>query len=244
MVTTSPSVETVGATRLSRSQSLRTAVTASSTDAPSTTIDARIPPRTLIRTRSSSEIDPSTPKASDTTLATTARTSDITTVRDMVARTFWPSTVSRRTLGVKVPVCTAVEIRLPKVLKMLPRSPIAAGIITSSPGRSSKVTTRAPRNAPADQAGERVESQRDEALARRFSGRPEQVDQPSAPVEGPQSGVAGFVGPRCRVWGGPETAPRRRRSPQPIPRAPRALGDAHRISVSGSSGSIGISSGV
>ena len=55
-------------------------------------------------------------------------------VSDSDAATFWPSTVSRRNESRNVPVWIAVEIRLPKVPKMLPRSPMAAGTITSRPG--------------------------------------------------------------------------------------------------------------
>ena len=48
-----------------------------------------------------------------------------------------------------MPVWIDVEIRLPSAPKMLPRSPIAAGIMTSSPGSISKVSVMEPRTAPA-----------------------------------------------------------------------------------------------
>ena len=149
MVTTSPSVETVGATRLSRSHSRRTAPIDSTTVAASTTRLAIRPPTIEMSTRSRTRIVSATPKAIETNLAINARTNDSTTVSDSDASTFWVSTDSRLADSRNVPVWIAVEMRLPTAPKMLPRSPIAAGTITSSPGSSSNVVTIAPRSAPA-----------------------------------------------------------------------------------------------
>ena len=149
MVMTSPNVDTVGATRLSMSQPRRTAPSDSSTVAARTTRLASTPPATEMRARSSTPIALSTPKPTEITRATTARNSDSTNVSDREASTFWPSTDSRRNDTRNVPVWMEVEIRFPKAPKMLPRSPMAAGTITSRPGRSSNVPVRDPSTAPA-----------------------------------------------------------------------------------------------
>ena len=68
MVMTSPSVDTVGATRLSMSQPRRTAPSDSSTVAARTTRLASTPPTTEMRARSSTPIALSTPKPTEITL--------------------------------------------------------------------------------------------------------------------------------------------------------------------------------
>ena len=89
------------------------------------------------------------PKPTETTLAMTARMSDSTRVSDTLARMFCESTDSRLNDTRNVPVWMEVEIRLPRAPKMLPRSPIAAGTMTSRPGSVSNVPTIEPRTAPA-----------------------------------------------------------------------------------------------
>ena len=97
---------------------------------------------------------------------------------------------------VKLPAWTAVEIRFPNVLKMLPRSPMAAGTMTSSPATPRKSTTRAPRKAPAiELVMELKPSATSDWRAAALVG-PEEVDQPATPVEGPQWVKRCYVGPR------------------------------------------------
>ena len=93
---TSPSVDTVGATRLSMSQSRRTAPTDSSTVAARTMKLASRPPRIDTRARSMMPMAFSMPKPTAVIRATTARISERMNVSDSDAATFWPSTVSRR----------------------------------------------------------------------------------------------------------------------------------------------------
>src|SRR5829696_2924960 len=92
---------------------------------------------------------PLSPRATATALATTARTTDITRVRALAASTFWPRTVSGRVERRKVPAWMVVLMRLPKVPKMFPRRPMAAGTRTSRPGRRAKVAVIEPSMAPA-----------------------------------------------------------------------------------------------
>ena len=81
--------------------------------------------------------------------ATTAMPTERPAVRTAAASRFWPSTVSRRSDSRKVPAWMAVEMRLPKAPKMLPRSPMAAGTSTSSPGTRAKVAVIDPSTPPA-----------------------------------------------------------------------------------------------
>ena len=75
IVSTSPRVETIGATRLSRSQPKRTAPTVRTSVATSTTSEASAPPRTATRTRSPREAG-MRPSATASALAPIARSSD------------------------------------------------------------------------------------------------------------------------------------------------------------------------
>src|SRR5262245_28997527 len=148
MVTTSPSVDTTGATRLSRSHPRRVAPRASTIVATSTTTEASIPPATEIVARSRTEmVEPS--RAWPTITAATARASDSPQVRSSAPMTFSATIDPRRVDSENVPAWTEVLSRLPKAENTLPRSPMAAGTSTSRPGRRSKVPVTAARVAPA-----------------------------------------------------------------------------------------------
>ena len=92
-VATSPNVETLGETRLSRSQSRRTATAVSVTVASNTTTDARIPPTTLTNSNCPSDTVAPRSNSTDAPFASTAKTLDIVIESTMAAIVFWPSTV-------------------------------------------------------------------------------------------------------------------------------------------------------
>ena len=114
-----------------------------------TTSEARSPPTTEMRARSNTEMVSATPRATATTLATTARSIESMRVRTSEATTFWPTRVRGRSDRRKVPTWIDVLRRLPRDENTLPRRPMAAGTSTSSPGRRSKVPVIEPRTAPA-----------------------------------------------------------------------------------------------
>ncbi len=78
-----------------------------------------------------------------------AITNDTPRVRTMEAATFWPKALSRRNEKENVPRCTVVDSRLPRAENTLPRSPMAAGASTNSPGKAFKVPLMEARVAPA-----------------------------------------------------------------------------------------------
>jgi hypothetical protein len=99
--------------------------------------------------RSSRPMDPSSPRPTAMALVRTAAAKAMATVKMPAASTFCPRRVSRRVESVNVPAWMVVDTRLPKLPKMLPRIPMAAGTSTSRPGYFSSVPVIDPRKAPA-----------------------------------------------------------------------------------------------
>ena len=133
-VITSPSVDTDGATRLSRSQLRRTPTTVSATVAISTRMLAESPPTIDTMANWPRLRFDSMPNALATTEAMIARTNESTDESANDALTFWRIRVPFRIDTENVPVWMAVDRRLPRPPMTLPRSPIAAGTRVSSVG--------------------------------------------------------------------------------------------------------------
>ena len=148
-VTMSPAAVTSGDWTLSRSKSKRTEIAVTTTTTSRTTTDDNIPPTTEITTKSAIEIEFATPNATETALASTARTSEIDSDNASDAATFWPTSVSSRRDTRNVPAWIAVPRRLPSAPKTLPRMPMAAGTSTRRPGSASRVPVMAPSVRPA-----------------------------------------------------------------------------------------------
>ena len=144
----SPSAVTIGVETESRSQPRRYETTESRTVTSRISTDPRTPPTTEIVTRSQNEIDDS-PKADVASFASAASHREDVNVVTNATSTFWASTPPRFRLASKIPAADAVPSRAPIAPKIVPRIPTAAGIRTSSPGRTESVCVIEARISPA-----------------------------------------------------------------------------------------------
>jgi hypothetical protein len=125
-------VETIGATRLSRSHPKRTASSVSTVVATRTTALASVPPRIETNARSNTLGESEIPSPTTSTAVPRAISSEMAMVSAIEATTFWAKRLSRRIEKRNVPRWTLVESRLPSAENTLPRSPMAAGTSTIS----------------------------------------------------------------------------------------------------------------